>query len=63
MDETIELYPLTNTFDMVCIIIWLCAILDRIIVDGQGSATVFNGPTSLLDAMYTSATNYITGIL
>ena len=33
----------------------------RIIVDGSGSATVFNGPTPLLDAMYTSANNLITG--
>jgi hypothetical protein len=33
----------------------------RIIVDGPESGTVFNGPIPLLDAMYTSATNYITG--
>lgn len=33
----------------------------RIVVDGPGSETVFNGPVPLLDAMYTSATNYITG--
>jgi len=30
-------------------------------VDGPGSATIFNGPTPLLDAMYTSANNLITG--
>lgn len=35
----------------------------RIIVDGPESGTVFNGPVPLLDAMYTSATNYITGNL
>ena len=33
----------------------------RVIVDGTGSATVFNGPTPLLDAMYTSTSNLITG--
>ena len=33
----------------------------RIIVDGPESGTVFNGPIPLLDAMYSSATNYITG--
>ena len=32
-------------------------------MDGPGSGTVFNGPVPLLDAMYTSATNYITGNL
>ena len=36
-------------------------LLYRIIVDGPDSGTVFNGPIPLLDAMYTSATNYITG--
>ena len=36
-------------------------IIHRIIVDGPGSGTVFNGPVPLLDAMYTSASNYITG--
>ena len=30
-------------------------------MDGAGSATVFNGPTPLLDAMYTSTSNLITG--
>ena len=30
-------------------------------MDGTGSATVFNGPTPLLDAMYTSTSNLITG--
>ena len=37
-------------------------LLYRIIVDGPDSGTVFNGPIPLLDAMYTSATNYITGM-
>ncbi len=36
--------------------------LFRVIVDGPGSATVFNGPVPLLDAMYTATTNYIAGI-
>ena len=36
-------------------------LLCRVIVDGPGSAVVFNGPTPLLDAMYTSTANYITG--
>lgn len=31
-------------------------------MDGTGSGTVFNGPVPLLDAMYASATNYITGM-
>ena len=35
--------------------------VSRIIVDGPESGTVFNGPVPLLDAMYTSATSYITG--
>ena len=33
----------------------------RVIVDAPDSALVFNGPTPLRDAMYTSANNYITG--
>jgi len=33
----------------------------RVIRDGPGSAVVFNGPSPLLDAMYTSTSNYITG--
>ena len=40
----------------------LCLILFyRIITDGPMSATVFNGPTPLYDALYTSANNFITG--
>ena len=35
----------------------------RIITDGPMSATVFNGPTPLYDALYTSASNFITGTL
>ncbi len=35
----------------------------RVIVDGDASGTVFNGPSPALDAMYTSTSNYITGQL
>ena len=33
----------------------------RIIIDGSGSRTVFNGPTPLYDALYSKANNFITG--
>ena len=33
----------------------------RVIVDDVGSAVVFNGLTPLVDAMFTSTSNYITG--
>ena len=34
----------------------------RIIIDGPGSTTVFNGPTPLLDALYTGANHFIAGM-
>ena len=33
----------------------------RVIVDDEGSRVVFNGLTPLVDALYTSTSNYITG--
>ena len=33
----------------------------RIIIDGSGSRTVFNGPTPLYDALYSKANSFITG--
>ena len=42
--------------DTLCLILFY-----RIITDGPMSATVFNGPTPLYDALYTSASNFITG--
>ena len=33
----------------------------RIIIDGSGSRTVFNGPIPLYDALYSKANNFITG--
>ena len=42
--------------DSLCLILFY-----RIITDGPMSATVFNGPTPLYDALYTSASNFITG--
>ena len=35
----------------------------RIIKDGSGSVSVFNGPTPLYDALYTKANNFIAGRL
>ena len=33
----------------------------RVIIDGDDSATVFNGLTPLYDALYSKASNFITG--
>ena len=35
----------------------------RVIVDGERSETVFNGPVPLVDAMYTSACQIMSGEL
>ena len=37
------------------------SVVDRIIYDGEGSDTVFNGPTPLYDALYTKANNFLAG--
>ena len=33
----------------------------RLIIDGPGSATVFNGPIQLVDSLYTKADTFMTG--
>ena len=33
----------------------------RVVVDSADSRTIFNGPVVLLDAMFSSASNYIAG--
>lgn len=33
----------------------------RVIIDGPGSATVFNGPIQLVDSLYTKADTFMTG--
>ena len=34
----------------------------RVIIDGEGSQTVFNGPESMIDMQFTTVNNYISGL-
>ena len=73
MHTHIHAHTHTHTHTYTCVYVRHIAYLDfvcsllfppcRVIVDGSGSATVFNGPTPLLDVLYTGANHFIAGIV
>ena len=42
---------------------WLYMYFFRVVVDGEGSQTVFNGPESMTDMKFTRINNYVSGRL